>query len=126
MRRRTYEQVETAKDRAERFLRDVLEDDDRADEVMEESVEEYAERKGIEIVKLRDNPRKVRNMSTRAELEEALTEVNDKLDQVFSIADEAGTTKAEMADALQEIVDLTTRATDDNEEEEEDEDEEAA
>jgi hypothetical protein len=45
----TIEQVQSKKDKAVRFLRDVLQDDDRADEVEDESPEDYAERKEIKI-----------------------------------------------------------------------------
>ena len=46
----TYEQAESRKDKAERFTRDVLEDDARADELAEMSVEDYAEERGRELV----------------------------------------------------------------------------
>jgi hypothetical protein len=42
----TYDQIEARKDKAVRFLRDVVGDDDRADEVEDESPENYASRKG--------------------------------------------------------------------------------
>jgi hypothetical protein len=45
----TREQIQAKKDKAVRFLRDVLENEDRADEVEDESVEDYAERKGLKI-----------------------------------------------------------------------------
>ena len=45
----TYAQVEARKEKAVRFLRDVVGDDDRADEVEDESVEDYATRKRLVI-----------------------------------------------------------------------------
>jgi hypothetical protein len=45
----TQQQVETAQTRAVNFLRNVLEDDDRADEVEDMTPEEWAEEKGITI-----------------------------------------------------------------------------
>jgi hypothetical protein len=45
----TYEQATARKDQAERFVRDVLEDDDRADEIAETSVEDYAAERGKEL-----------------------------------------------------------------------------
>ena len=51
----TEKQAETKKDQAERFERDVLEDDDRADEIADMSVAEYAESRHKEIV---PNPRR--------------------------------------------------------------------
>ena len=44
---KTREQVEKAQDKAVRFLRDVVGDSDRADEIADMSVEEYAEKKKI-------------------------------------------------------------------------------
>jgi hypothetical protein len=41
------------KRRAEQFLRDVKQDDDRADEVSDENLESYAERRDFDII---DNP----------------------------------------------------------------------
>ena len=43
-------QVETRKDKAERFVRDVLGDPGRADEIEDESLEDYAARRKIKIV----------------------------------------------------------------------------
>ena len=45
----TYKQAVARKDQAERFTRDVVEDDDRADEIAAMSVEEYATARGKEI-----------------------------------------------------------------------------
>jgi hypothetical protein len=45
----TYHQATARKDQAERFVRDVLEDDDRADEIAETSVEDYAAERGKEL-----------------------------------------------------------------------------
>jgi hypothetical protein len=43
----TEEQIQSKKDKAVRYLRDVIQDNDRADEVEDESPEDYAERKGL-------------------------------------------------------------------------------
>jgi hypothetical protein len=45
----TYDQAASRKDQAERFTRDVLEDDDRANEIAGMSAEEYAAERGKEI-----------------------------------------------------------------------------
>ena len=47
---RTRAQVEASKAKAERFVRDVLEDGERADEIADESVESYAERRRFQMV----------------------------------------------------------------------------
>ena len=46
----TREQVEGRKEKAVRFVRDVLDDPDRADEIEDESVEDYAERRKFQII----------------------------------------------------------------------------
>ena len=94
---KTYDHVLAMKAKAVRFVRDVLEDDDRADEIEDETPEEYAERKGIRIV---ENPsdgqlrfERSTTMPTKEELEERVAELeeenatlNDKLDSILTIA----------------------------------------
>ena len=60
----TREQVQARKDKAVRFVRDVLDDPERADEIEDESLEDYAERRKFQIV----NPRRIRRMATKREL----------------------------------------------------------
>lgn len=79
----TLRQAETAKRRAERFLRDVLIDDIRADEVSAESIEDYAARRGFTIVE--SNPTRLgtpimQNM-TKAEMAERIEELENELDE---------------------------------------------
>lgn len=73
-----------------RFVRDVLDDPDRADEIEDESLEDYAERRKIKIVD--SNPRERAVMPTKEELmqrirelEEENDELQDQLDQVADI-----------------------------------------
>src|SRR5437762_2866718 len=96
MKRLTREQVESRKEKAVRFTDNVLGDPDRADEIADESVEDYAERKGIEIA---SNPERrkrrfaamARTNKTKTELEqeiEDLTQENEELqDQLDAVAD---------------------------------------
>ena len=52
---KTRDQILAMKDEAVRFVRDVVGDPDRASEIADESVESYAERKGIRFpTRLRD------------------------------------------------------------------------
>ena len=60
-RERTYAQAEASKAKAERFVRDVLQDEERADEIASESVESYAERRRFQI----QNPGGVRRAIRR-------------------------------------------------------------
>jgi hypothetical protein len=88
----TRAQLQSRKEKAVRFTRDVLDDPDRANEIADESLEDYAERRGIQIT----NPTKRRNaiMATtksKADLEaeiDDLKEENEELqDQLDTIAD---------------------------------------
>jgi hypothetical protein len=109
----TREQIQSRKDKGVHFVRDVVEDPDRADEIAEESLEDYAERRKIQIVanprggsmaRVRlINPPRVSNsrrkmmqanpQSGRAELlarirelQEENDELQDKLDKVADLA----------------------------------------
>jgi len=88
----TRDQLESRKEKAVRFTRDVLGDPDRADEIADESLEDYAERRRIQIT----NPSKRRNATmatnkSKAELEAEIADLqgeNQELqDQLDSIAD---------------------------------------
>jgi hypothetical protein len=85
-------QLESRKEKAVRFTRDVLGDPDRADEIADEGLEDYAQRRKIQIT----NPTRRKNaiMATtksKAELEAEnadLRDENEELrDQLDSIAD---------------------------------------
>jgi hypothetical protein len=55
----TREQLQSRKDKAVRFVRDVLDDPDGADEIEDEDLEDYADRRHIELV----NPRRTESMA---------------------------------------------------------------
>ena len=85
----TRKQLESRKEKAARFVRDVLGDPERADEIESESLEDYAERRKIKIV---GNPRG-EDMATKddlleriQELEEENDDLQDQLDQIADIA----------------------------------------
>lgn len=98
----TREQVEGRKAKAVRFVRDVLGDPDRAAEIEDESVDDYAERRKFQIVEnprrkspfiVEKSPRGDGSMAkTRAELEERVKELEEEND--------------ELQDALDQIADL--------------------
>jgi hypothetical protein len=87
MKMRTRHQVETAKQRAARFVRDVLGDEQRAEEIATETVDDYAERKQITI----QNPRKEKLMATKRELEleETIEELEGELNVLRSAVSDA-------------------------------------
>lgn len=82
------EQIQSRKDQAVRFTRDVLHDPDRAEEIAEESLEDYAKRRKITIT---NRGRRMTIMATKRELEahiQELEEENQELqDQLDAIAD---------------------------------------
>ena len=69
-----------------RFTRNVLDDDDRADEIEDESLEDYAERRHITIT----NPKGVMRMATptRRELLERIEELENENADLESRLDE--------------------------------------
>ena len=85
----TREQVQSRKQRATRFTRDVRNDPDRAAEIEDESLEHYTERRHIKL----SNPKGKRTMATqsRRELVERIKELegeNEELrGQLDDIAD---------------------------------------
>jgi hypothetical protein len=52
MKQLTREQLQARKDQAVRFVRDFLHDPDRADEIEDENLESYAERRKIQLINL--------------------------------------------------------------------------
>ena len=89
--KRTYAQVEAAQRRAISAAENLTQDDDLADEIESLSVEEYAERKGFEIV---ENPHKKgggimsRIQQLEAELEDAnnrIAELEEEREDVLSV-----------------------------------------
>lgn len=81
--RLTREQLQSRKDKAVRFTRDVLYDDDRADEIAEESLDDYAARRRIALL----NPR--RTMASKSSKGPTKADLNDTLDQVQNMLDDA-------------------------------------
>jgi len=88
----TRDQLERRKAQAARFTRDVLDDPDRADEIEDESLEDYAERRRIKI----QNPKGVTHMAIRSRkdllerIEELETENEDLQSRLDEISDIVG------------------------------------
>jgi len=71
------EQLERRKAQAVCFTRDVVGDEDRADEIENETLEAYAERRRIQIT----NPRR-RAMKTRQQLLDEITELTETIEDL--------------------------------------------
>lgn len=101
--------------KAVRFLRDVVGDPDKADEIEDLSPEEYAERKGVEIVE--ENPRRhhrlgpTRAAMTKSQLEERVAELEEQNEDLQS-----------RLDSIIDIVQPEAADADDDDEDEDDED----
>jgi len=92
MKQLTHDQLQGRKEKAVRFVREVLGDPERAEEIAEESLEDYAQRRKIQLL----NPFMRRNaiMATtrsKAELEAEIADLKDEneelQDQLDAIAD---------------------------------------
>ena len=100
----TYAQVEARKEKAVRFLRDVVGDDDRADEVEDESVEDYATRKRLVIENTAQ--RRVNNVAngndsmTKADMADVCDQVQDILSDAYTPESSREDLAAAIGDAL--------------------------
>ena len=91
----TYDQVAERKRKAEEFLRDVKEDDERADEVADEPVEDYAARRHFSII---GNSPKGRNQKM------AEPSQQDLQDQISDLEAENDSLQSQL-DAISDILD---------------------
>ena len=82
----TRKQLEARKAQAVRFVRDVLDDDDKADDIEDESLEDYAEHRHIKIA----NPKGVTHMAapTRQQLLDRIEELETENENLQSRLDE--------------------------------------
>lgn len=116
---KTFDQVEAMKRKAVRFVDNVLDKPDRADEIEEESVADYASRKKITLVRENPNGRKATNMesnpATKAELESVLDQVEETLEDAL----DPKLTREELVQKVEQAYDMLAG---DEEEEIDDED----
>lgn len=124
-RERTYKQVETAKKRAELAAANLRDDEDRADDFADMSVEEYADLRGITIknpIMEGDNMAKISLSEQVKTLKTELAEANEQLAEAHERIEELEDERADVIDALG--LEVEEEEDEDEEEEEEDEDEE--
>jgi TolA-binding protein len=110
------DQVQARKDQAARFTENVLGDPGRAQEIRDESIEEYAERRKFELA----NPKRrrvimARRRKTVAELEEQIADLQEQVDDLEG-------ENETLQDQLDEVASIV--APEEEEEGDEDEDEE--
>ena len=116
---RTRQQVATAKDRAVRFIENVLQDPERADDVANESVEDYAERKRIQIL---DNPGRGFSTMKKDELQTLVDDIQDCLEDVYT----PEASREELAEAVGKVLDMIDGGDEDEDEDEDEEEGDAA
>lgn len=126
---KTWDQIEAMRQKAIRFLRDVVQDEEKAQEFEGLSTREYAERKGVQVA---ENPscqtktieRTYRQMAkrraepTRAELEDRVAELEEQVEDLEGELEEVEGER----DELSEQVDAACEALGVEVEEEEPED----
>jgi predicted RNase H-like nuclease (RuvC/YqgF family) len=112
MKRLRREQVEGRKEKAARFTETVLGDSERAQEIRDESVEDYAARRKFEIA----NPTRRATMP-RKTIEDYRDEIADLKDQIGELEEQ----NENLQGQLDEITDIVAPEEEDEEEDEEDE-----
>ncbi len=106
----TREQVEGRKAKAVRFVRDVLGDPERADEIEAEDLQHYATRRNL----LLTNPRRT-NMPRKRTLDDYRDEIADLKDQISDLEDQ----NESLQDQLDDIADIVSPPDEEEEEVEE-------
>jgi hypothetical protein len=110
------EQIEGRKEKAARFTETVLGDSERAQEIRDESVEDYAERRKFEIT----NPNRRATMP-RKTVEDYRDEIADLKGQVSELEEENESLQGQL-DEITDIVSPEEESEEEEEEEEQDQD----
>jgi HSP90 family molecular chaperone len=122
----TRQQVESRKEKAARFVYDVLDDPERAAEIEDESLEDYAERRKIQIAgnprggsmaRIRIfNPRTVSNPRERVKQANSQAGRSELLARIRELQEE----NDDLQDTLDKVADLASAPEDGHEEEPDD------
>jgi hypothetical protein len=125
----TREQAQTSKDRAARFVLNVLQDSDGAQAIEDESLDDWAERKKITLTNPRPNPRRRRctlihegkenNMKTKKPTMAELLEENERLKQEN---EDLASENDDLSDQLDQVADIVAGDEEDEEEDSDDDD----
>jgi hypothetical protein len=108
----TREQLQSRKDKAVRFVRDILDDPDRVAEIEDEDLEDYAERRKIELINS-GSSRSMANGGNNRTKQELLDEI-DELQQE----------NQDLQDQLDAIADIVSPPEEEDEEDDGDDDDE--
>jgi len=102
----TRDQIQARKEQAARFTETVIGDSDRAQEIRDESLEDYAARRKFAIA----NPRRRGTMARKKTIDDYRDEVADLKDQVGELEDE----NESLQDQLDTIADIVAPADDED------------
>jgi hypothetical protein len=112
---KTFDQIEAMRQKAVRFLRDVVGDSDKAEEFDLMSPSDYAEHKRIRMI---ENPAsKIHRRSTTTMARKTYAELQE---EVKDLKEE----NSDLSDRLDTILDIVSPQDDDEDEDDEDEDDE--
>jgi hypothetical protein len=114
----TLRQLQSRKDKAVRFLRDVLNDPDRAEEVQEETLDDYAKRRRIQLLNPTRRKSQVPTGQTKADLARTLDEIADLTDEAL----DPENSREDVVRKLKDIAGLAEGDTGEEEDEEEEDD----
>ncbi len=98
------DQLASRKERAVRFVRDVL-DDDRAEEIESESLDDYAARRRIQLLNPKKGNLMAQRTKSRQELQQRIRELEEENEQ--------------LQDQVDQVADIVAPVEDEGEEEEE-------
>jgi len=118
----TLEQIEKRKQKGADFARNVLEDDDLADDLEDESVEDYAERKRLKISNL--SQRRVDTVAngnggmTKSDLEDCI----DQATEILTAAYTPEASREELAAAVGDALDALSGEADEDDDQDGDDD----
>jgi predicted RNase H-like nuclease (RuvC/YqgF family) len=110
----TRQQLQSRKDKAVRFTRDVAGDPDRADEIEGESLDDYAQRRRIQLMNAGR-----RSQMAKKSVEDYRAEVTDLKQQIRDLEDENQTLNDKL-DNIAEVLEPEDQAEDDGDDDERD------
>jgi len=121
VKRLTRRQIQARREKAARFTETVLDDPERAQEIRDESLESYAERRKF---KIENASRRATMAQTASPTKAELTGTLDELTELLEEALDPELTREELVDKVKEAADLASGEAEEPEEEDEDEGEE--
>jgi hypothetical protein len=117
---KSLDQVKAMQRKAVRFVSDVLGDPDKAEEIDDLSVEEYADRKGIRLNPTQSKEANIMAATTKQALQDTLDEASTKVEEMLNPT----LTRKELVILAQELDEILNGSDDQEDDEEEEDDDE--